>query len=111
MRAGHNTGPRKPSGSRWSGHTEQVAPRLARRLLYAILAVCVITTVAIALIRPAPAPPTRSAPISQAQPDLSIAGSGLTVSLNGDSSSYSLQKLCAGTASACVSVVYRSAPP
>jgi hypothetical protein len=89
-----------------------VAPHLARRLLYAIAAVCVIATGAIALVRPAPPPAPRPALAAQAQPILPVAGYPPNLySVNGNSSSFSLQKLCASSDVTCVKVVLRSAPP
>jgi hypothetical protein len=90
-----------------------MAPYLARRLLYAIAAVCVIVTGAIALVRPAPPPAPQPAPVAQGQPVLPVAGYPPDLySVNGsNSSSFSLQKLCASSDVTCVKVVLRSAPP
>jgi len=90
-----------------------VAPHLARRLLYTIAAICVIVTGAIALVRPTPPPaPPAVAPDAQAQPLLPIPSfSPVMYSVNGNSSSFSLQKLCASSDVTCVKVVLRSAPP
>jgi hypothetical protein len=102
-------------------HTDAVAPQLARRLLYAIAAVCVISTGVIALIRPAPLLAPRSAPLSHVDEFLPIAGSSSLIystkhgsyvyTLNGNSESFSLQKLCAVSNVTCSQVVFRSAPP
>ena len=101
-----------PSPVNKGGILTTVAPHLARRLLYAIAAACAISTGAIALFRPPPPPAPPAAPVSQAEPVLPIAGSSpIIYSINSNSSSYSLQKLCASSDISCVKVVLRSAPP
>lgn len=103
-----------------------MAPHLARRALYAIVVVCVISTGAIALFRPPPSVASEATAVSQTQLAPPIEGSSTVVyapkrnsssfsttiySLNGNSSSFSLQKLCSASAEACSNVVFRSAPP
>jgi hypothetical protein len=103
-----------------------MAPRLARRLLYAIVAVCVISTGAIAVFRPPPSAAPQATAVSQFQLAPPIAGSSTIIyspkrnpssfattiySLNGNSSSFSLQKVCSASANTCAQIVFRSAPP